>query len=113
MRIGSRSVLDVTRQMLGLDDFAPKLMEKCLEFEIGRALLVGPWAAGGAQIVYSAARRTIEGGRNLRDEFWARPVHSIATTALSSTTVKNRKPRTQTSKKRASKVSSRVVTKHK
>jgi hypothetical protein len=73
MRIGSGAVLNITKQMLGLDDLSPKLLEKCLEFETGRALLIGPWAPDGYQIMYSAARRTVEGGRNLRDEIWAQP----------------------------------------
>jgi len=73
MRIGSGTVLNITKQMLGLDDLSPKLLEKCLEFETGRALLIGPWAPDGYQIMYSAARRTVEGGRNLRDEYWAQP----------------------------------------
>lgn len=71
MRLSSGSVLGVTQKMLGLDDIAPRLLEKCLEFEIGRALLVGPWSPEGPTLLYSAARRTAEGGRNLREDHWA------------------------------------------
>jgi hypothetical protein len=71
MKLSSGSVLDITRKLLGLDDVAPKLLEKCLEFEIGRGLLIGKWAAGSPQPFYCAARRTTEGGRNLRDDFWS------------------------------------------
>lgn len=79
MKLGSASVLNVTRKMLGLDDISPKLLEKCLEFEIGRALLVGRWSPEGPKIIYSATRRTVEGGRNLRADYWAVPpeVHEL------------------------------------
>ena len=73
MRLGSGSVLSVTRSLLGLDDVHPKMLDKCLEFDLGRALLVGRWSPGGPQFVYTAARRTIEGGRNLREDHWAVP----------------------------------------
>lgn len=69
MRLRSVSVLNLTRRMLGLDELSPKLLEKCLEFETGRALLTGLWASEATQI-YGAARRTVEGGRNLRIEHW-------------------------------------------
>jgi hypothetical protein len=73
MKIGSASVLDITRQMLGLDDLSPRFLEKSLEFETGRVMLIGRWSPDGPQIIYSAARRTVEGGRNLRPEQWSRP----------------------------------------
>ena len=71
MKLSSKSVLDITRRMLGLDDIQPKLLEKCLDFNIGRVLLVGRWSPNGPQFLYAAARRTKEGGRNLREEHWA------------------------------------------
>jgi hypothetical protein len=71
MKLSSGSVLTITKQMLGLDDLPPKLLEKTLEFETGRVLLVGPWAQDSPQLLYSAARRTVEGGRNLRVDYWA------------------------------------------
>ena len=71
MKLGSTSTLQLTRKLLGLEDVPPRILGKCVEFEIGRALLVGRWAPHGPQLLYSAARRTIEGGRNLRPEYWA------------------------------------------
>jgi len=76
MRLGSGSVLKVTQEMLGLEDVPPKVLEKCLEFEMGRGLLIGPWAPDGQQQFYCAARRTVEGGRNLRSDHWAAPPSS-------------------------------------
>jgi len=73
MKIGSQAVLETTRQMLGLDDVSHKLLEKTLEFETGRGLLYGGWAEEGPTLFYCAARRTKEGGRNLRPEHWAQP----------------------------------------
>jgi hypothetical protein len=73
MRLSSGSVLDVTKQMLGLEDLPPKLLEKSLDFETGRALLIGRWSQDNPRLLYCAARRTVEGGRNLRDSYWASP----------------------------------------
>jgi Helicase HerA, central domain len=73
MKLGSASVVAITRTMLGLEDLAPKALEKALEFETGRILLVGKWSPQGPQTIYGAARRTVEGGRNLRDEYWSVP----------------------------------------
>jgi hypothetical protein len=71
MRLGSAAVLEGTRKMLGLEDVAPKTLEKCLDFGTGRALIIGEWTDGTPQLLYSAARRTVEGGRNLRSDHWA------------------------------------------
>lgn len=76
MKLSSGAVLDITRKLLGLDDVHPKMLEKCLDFDLGRALLVGRWAPSGPQFMYAAARRTVEGGRNLRDEYWTLPPSS-------------------------------------
>jgi DNA helicase HerA-like ATPase len=73
MRLSSVSVLKITLHKLGLEDLPPKLLEKCLDFETGRVLLAGPWSPEGPKILYAAARRTIEGGRNLRADYWAVP----------------------------------------
>jgi uncharacterized protein DUF87 len=73
MKLGSASVLNTTRQMLGLEDMPPGLLEKCLEFEKGNVLLLGRWVPEGPQTIYTAARRTKEGGRNLREIYWAKP----------------------------------------
>jgi hypothetical protein len=73
MKLSSGSVLAITRNLLGLDDVHPKVLEKCLECDVGRVLLVGRWAPSGPQFIYAAARRTVEGGRNLREDYWAVP----------------------------------------
>lgn len=69
MKLRSKAVLNITKKMLGLDDVQQKLLDKCLEFETGRVLLTGLWSPE-ATIIYGAARRTVEGGRNLRTEHW-------------------------------------------
>jgi hypothetical protein len=73
MKLGSESVIEVTRKMLGLEDLAPNLLRKCLEFESGRVLLAGSWCPDGPRICYVAARRTVEGGRSLQTDVWAVP----------------------------------------
>ena len=76
MRLDSEAVLDLTRRLLGLEHVPTRLLERCLDFGISRALLIGRWAPEGPRVLYSAARRTTEGGRNLRSEYWAvPPVH--------------------------------------
>lgn len=72
MKLSSASVLKTTNQMLGLDDVHPKLLNKTLDFETSRVLLTGRWAPDNPQLLYCAARRTVEGGRSLRDEHWAK-----------------------------------------
>jgi hypothetical protein len=77
MRIGSQSVLDETKTLMGLEDIPERTLSRCMEFGMGRALLVGRWAAQspsqGIQL-YTAMRRTVEGGRNLRADHWATPI---------------------------------------
>lgn len=70
MRLGSLSVLSSASRLLGLEDVPQRLLEKSLEFGTGRVLLLGQWAPQ-PQLLYGAARRTAEGGRNLRDDQWA------------------------------------------
>lgn len=70
MRLGSRSVLKVAEELLGLEDVPEIVLRKCLEFELGRGLLVGQWSKDRPQFFYAAMRRTVEGGRSLRDEHW-------------------------------------------
>ncbi|MEI6683551.1 MAG: ATP-binding protein [Bacteroidota bacterium] len=72
MKLSSQSVLDLTCHVFGLDDYDPKLLSKCLDFELGRGLLLGPWVDNITKLFYCAARRTVEGGRNLRAEYWAK-----------------------------------------
>jgi hypothetical protein len=73
MKLDSESILNLTRKELGLEDIPLKVTDKCLEFGLGRVLLAGRWTGGQPKIFYAAARRTIEGGRNLRPEYWAQP----------------------------------------
>lgn len=78
MKLGSTSVLNITKQMLGLDEVSPMLLNRCLEFETGRALLVGRWVPSGPITLFSAARRTVEGGRSLRVEHWAKRPETVS-----------------------------------
>jgi hypothetical protein len=77
MRLGSQSVLELTTRLLGLEKVPDK--EKCLTFKTGRALLVGRRAKPSAQLLYTAMRRTEEGGKNLCDEHWATPYGAVQT----------------------------------
>ncbi len=71
MKLSSRSTLGVTKEMLALEEIPDNALAKCLELPVGRVLMVGSWAIDGPEFLYSAARRTVEGGRNLRREKWA------------------------------------------
>lgn len=73
MKLSSESILSKAGDILGLDNVPPRLLQKCLEFKKSRVLLTGKWAAPSAQLLYCAARRTVEGGRSLRSEYWASP----------------------------------------
>lgn len=70
MRLSSESTLTLTRSALGLEDVPEKMLFRCLEFPLGRVLMIGPWSKQGPRAIYAAARRTVEGGRNLRQEYW-------------------------------------------
>lgn len=65
MRVGSKSVLDKTREVMGIEDVPRETFDQCREFGAGRALLIGKWAGEAPQVIYGAARRTVEGGGNL------------------------------------------------
>jgi hypothetical protein len=71
MRVGSSFILRTTCEILGLDGIIPRI-DKVLDFDLGRALLVGPWMADEPAFLVSAARRTQEGGRDLQWEHWAK-----------------------------------------
>ena len=71
MRLNSVRTLERTRAILGLEDVPNHLLDETLSFGIGRALIAGHWTPDGPQRLYTAARRTIEGGRDLRSDFWA------------------------------------------
>lgn len=73
LRLSSSPVLELTKQLLNLDEVPRNMLERTLTFDAGRVLISGPWAAEKPIVFYSCARRTVEGGRNLRTEFWARP----------------------------------------
>jgi hypothetical protein len=73
MKLSSLSVLEMTKKLLGLESVDSKILNKCVEFEMGRGILLGKWVEYEHQLFYSAARRTVEGGRNLRKEYWASP----------------------------------------
>jgi hypothetical protein len=73
MKVGSRVVLTKACEILGVDDGFQHMTAKVMEFDVGRALLFGPWVNDEPTFLVSAARRTIEGGRNLREEFWTQP----------------------------------------
>jgi len=73
MRLDSRAVLSSSKKNLGLDDMPEQTLEKCLEFPQSGTLIAGRWASGEPRLLYCAARRTVEGGRNLRAEYWATP----------------------------------------
>lgn len=76
MKLGSRGVLKTTKMMLGLDELdegQTALLDRCLEFGTGRFLLAGEWSNKSPQVAFCAARRTTEGGRNLRESYWATP----------------------------------------
>ena len=77
MRLNSESIFLAAQKMLGLEDLSPSIAKKCIQCEIGRVLLVGHWAEEGAQWMYCGARRTTEGGRSLRPDYWAVPYPDI------------------------------------
>lgn len=77
MKVGSSLILRTTCDVLGLESTVPR-MDRVLDFDLGRALLIGPWAGGEPKFLVSAARRTEEGGRDLRWEYWAMREPDIA-----------------------------------
>jgi hypothetical protein len=81
MRVGSSFILRRTCEVLGLDGVVPRMTDKVLDFDLGRALLVGPWVADEPAFLVSAARRTEEGGRNLRWQHWAKPEEHLGSDA--------------------------------
>lgn len=74
MKLSSENVLDLTKKLLSLDRISEKLLEQTLTLEMGRGILFGKWTSNNAVQFYAGARRTVEGGRNLRDDFWANPL---------------------------------------
>ena len=73
LRLDSKSMVDKVIKALGLDfEIEPKERDKIVNFKAGRGILAGNWTTG-YDAFYCAARRTIEGGRNLEYKYWARP----------------------------------------
>ena len=73
LRLDSQSMVDKVIKTLGLDsDIESIEREKIVNFKPGRGILAGNWACEHS-VFYCAARRTIEGGRNLEYKYWARP----------------------------------------
>jgi GTPase SAR1 family protein len=72
MKLGSLAVLNKTIEVLGLSSVPERAIKRCLEFDVGRALLVGGWIGKNPAFLYGAARRTEEGGKNLDTDHWAR-----------------------------------------
>jgi hypothetical protein len=71
MKIGSKVVLDQVEQLIGLSPDEAAKAKACLDFSRGRALLCGPWVEHEPTYMYAAMRRTEEGGRGLREDYWA------------------------------------------
>jgi uncharacterized protein DUF87 len=71
MKVGSEVVLDAAGKLIGLSPDEAKTAKACLDFSRGRVLLYGPWVEHEPTIMYTAMRRTEEGGRGLRDDYWA------------------------------------------
>jgi hypothetical protein len=73
LRLDSQSMVDKVIKALGLDfDIETSERDKIVNFKPGRGILAGNWARKH-NVFYCAARRTIEGGRNLEYKYWARP----------------------------------------
>jgi hypothetical protein len=80
MRLDSQSVLKKTVEMLGLEGVDSEILQQRLSFRKGRALPIGGWSGMTPRLTSCAARRTVEGGRNLRAAHWAnRAQHSTHT----------------------------------
>ena len=67
MKLGSRSGAKEVSKLLGINN--PGFQN----FKKGSFVLSGTWAKKAKVIGYTAGRRTCEGGRDLRAEFWAAP----------------------------------------
>lgn len=73
LRLDSKSMVDKVIKALGLDfEIESNEREKIVNFKAGRGILAGSWASE-YDVFYCAARRTLEGGRNLKYEYWAKP----------------------------------------
>jgi uncharacterized protein len=74
MKIVSDTVIEQLKKLFPMPKDVSALVDRCREFKKGRALLVGKWdETEKGVLLYAAMRRTVEGGRNLREEHWASP----------------------------------------
>jgi len=73
MRIDSIDVLEKIQSILSIPASVAGQLRDCLKFGIGRGMLLGSWAREGPVRFLAAARRTVEGGRNLNAKWWAQP----------------------------------------
>lgn len=72
MRLDSRTIVQLVREKLGLQDIDPYMLDKTVQFKKGRVLITGQWTPR-PDVFYCAARRTVQGGRDLQKKYWARP----------------------------------------
>jgi DNA helicase HerA-like ATPase len=73
LRLDSKSMVDKVIKALGLDfEIDSNEREKIVNFKAGRGILAGNWAPR-YDVFYCAARRTLEGGRNLEYKYWTKP----------------------------------------
>jgi len=70
MRLDSPEVLEKVRNALGVQGALGEQLGDCLKFRTGRGFLFGTWAREGPVKFMAAARRTVEGGRNLDPKWW-------------------------------------------
>lgn len=80
MRLDSRTIVQLVREKLGLQDIDPYTLDRTIQFKKGRVLVTGQWTSR-PEIFYCAARRTLQGGRDLQKKYWARP-HSPTPTSF-------------------------------
>jgi hypothetical protein len=71
MRMNSQKAIDEAVNVFSLDGPMEDTLRKVRSFAPGRVALLGGWAGDTPKLLYSAGRRTQEGGRNIRAEFWA------------------------------------------
>jgi hypothetical protein len=72
MRLDSRTIVQLVREKLGLQDIDPYMLDRTIQIKKGRVLITGQWTSR-PEIFYCAARRTLQGGRDLQKKYWARP----------------------------------------
>ena len=72
MRLDAAQVVKEVARSFGFDEVSDDVINKITRFKIGRLLLVGNWV-NEPTVCLTASRRTVEGGRNLREKHWAKP----------------------------------------